>query len=64
MTDRQRLVYDLSMQCAAIQVRDFSETDITSLQSAMLEAFVKSVCVYSAMDDETLSSALEKLKNI
>ena len=64
MTDEQRLVYDLSMQCAAIQVRDFSATDIVSLQSAMLDAFVRSVCVYSAMGKESLSAALEKLRNV
>lgn len=64
MTDNQRLVYDLSLQCAAIEVRDFSKTDIVSLQSAMLDAFVRSVCVYSAMDRESLSAALEKLKSI
>lgn len=64
MTDKQRLVYDLSMQCAAIEVRDFSTADIISLQSAMLDAFVRSVCAYSAMDNEALSAALEKLKNV
>lgn len=64
VTDKQRLIYDLSMQCAAIEVRDFSKTDIISLQSAMLDAFVRSVCMYSAMDSETLSGALERLKNV
>lgn len=64
MTDEQRLVYDLSIQCAAICVRDFPKTDSLSLQSAMLDAFTRSVCIYSAMDKESLSFALEKLKSV
>lgn len=61
MTDKQRLVYDLSLQCAALQVLNEKRRDAT-LQAQMLEAFTSSVKMYRAMSEATISAALEELK--
>lgn len=63
MTDKQRLIYDLSLQCATLQVQREKRHDVT-LQAQMLEAFTSSVRMYSAMCDATISSALEELKTV
>lgn len=61
MTDKQQLIYDLSMQCARIQVEHDTQRDRT-LQAQMLDAFTSSVDMYRAMSDATISDTLEKLK--
>lgn len=63
MTDKQRLIYDLSMQCAVLQVQRDNRHD-TTLQAQMLEAFTSSVTAYRLMSDATISAALEELKMV
>lgn len=63
MTDTQKLVYDLSLQCAALDVqRNFRNE--TSLEVAMLHSFIASVQTYACMDSSTLANAVAELKKI
>lgn len=61
MTDKQRLIYDLSLQCAALNVQRSHSAEKT-LQAEMLDAFISYVCAYSCMDSSRLDTALEELK--
>ena len=63
MTDKQKLVYDLAMRCAALQVQRDNRTD-TPLQAQMINAFTSFVKGYQAMDASTLLNALAELKNV
>lgn len=63
MTDKQQLIYDLSMQCARFQVDHDFQRDQT-LQSQMLKAFTSSVEMYNAMSDAAIFAALEELKKV
>lgn len=62
MIDKQRLIYDLSLQCAVLEVqRDRNNPE--PLPKRLLEAFVSAATAYRAMCDDTINAALEELKN-
>lgn len=61
LTDKQRLIYDLSLQCAALSVQR-SHNSSQTLQAEMLESFIASVQMYRCMDDSALEAVLEELK--
>lgn len=63
MTDRQKLIYDLSLQCAAAQYMQYTKEGKTT-QAAMLDAFTGSVLAYNSMDPNALDAALNELKNV
>lgn len=63
MTDKQQLIYDLSMQCARFQVEHDFHRDQT-IQSQMLKAFTSAVTAYRCMSDAAISAALEELKKV
>ena len=63
MTDKQKLVYDLAMRCAALQVQRDNRSD-TPLQAQMINAFTSFVQGYQAMDTANLLNALEELKRV
>ena len=63
MTDRQRLIYDLSLHCATLQVqRDCQNSDY--LPGVLLDAFNSAILAYSAMSDNAIDAALEELKKV
>ena len=63
MTERQRLIYDLSMQCARLEVeRDHKNSDY--LPAEMLKAFTSAVAAYRCMSGDAISAALEELKKL
>ena len=63
MTDKQQLIYDLSMQCARFQVEhDHKNSDY--LPAEMLKAFTSAVTAYRGMSDAAISAALEVLKSV
>ena len=58
--DRSKLIYDLSMQCAAYIVsRD--GVGATTVQSAMLDAFASSVEMYKCMVPDSLDEVIDQL---
>lgn len=62
MIDKQRLIYDLSLQCAVLEVqRDRKNSDY--LPSMLLNAFTSAVLAYRSMSDDAIDAALEELKN-
>ena len=63
MTDKQRLIYDLSLQCAAAQYTQYTKDGKTT-QAAMLAAFTGSVLSYNAMAPAALDAALAELKKV
>ena len=63
MTDRQKLIYDLALQCAAVQVSKEGYRN-TSLASAMLQAFEENVTLYASMIPDKLDAALDKIKKV
>ena len=63
MTEKQKLIYDLSMQCALYQVYETGAHD-KPLVSTMLNAFTESVRAYSCMAPNALDEALEALDDL
>lgn len=63
MTDKQRLVYDLSMQCALFDLQRTHGGKI-NLAGELLDAFTSYVLFYSCMDSSRLQEALDTLKKI
>ena len=63
MTDKEQLIYDLSMQCARFQVEHESK-NIEYLPAAMLKAFTSAVNAYNCMSVDSISAALEELKKV
>lgn len=63
MTDRQKLVYDLSMQLTAAELA--KGIPLTENPAAYaLDTFTGYIALYSAMDPANLSSALADLKKV
>ena len=64
MTDRQRLVYDLSLQCALYNLlkREKTIADDIALRNEMLKQFSGFVNSYSAMLPDSLDAALNDLQ--
>lgn len=60
MIDKQRLIYDLALQCAAIHVQ--REPQNRYLEAEMLEAFAGSIAAFNCMDKSAFTAALEELK--
>jgi len=61
MIDKQRLIYDLALQAAAIQVQRDHKNKY--LEAEMLKAFTESVAAYNCMVPSAFAEALEELKN-
>ena len=63
MTEKQKLIYDLSMQCALYRVYETGAHD-KSLAAAMLNAFTESIRAYSCMAPNALDKALEAIDDL
>lgn len=63
MSDRQKLVYDLAMQAAALEVQSNPSAD-KSVSAALLDAFSASIDAYSAMVPDKLDAVLNQLKTV
>ena len=63
MTDRQKLIYDLSLQCAALHVQR-GECAGHYLEGDMLECFTSSLVAYSTMSEKAFEEALKTLKTV
>ena len=63
MTDKQKLVYDLSMQCALWDMLKRKEP-VMSVPGDMLKAFTDAVRGYCCMDPNTLESVLSQLEKV
>lgn len=63
LTDKQKLIYDLSLQCAALHVQ---RGDCTGhyLEADMLDCFTSSLQAYSVMDSTAFEEALETIKTV
>ena len=62
MTDRQKLIYDLSLQCAVSQVSPDAKN--VYLAKAVLDAFTANVHAYQGMAPDALDAALDELKKV
>ena len=60
MIDKQHLIYDLALRCAAIHVQ--RDPKNVYLEAEMLQAFTESVMAYNCMDSSAFADALEELK--
>lgn len=60
MIDKQRLIYDLALQAAAIQVQ--RDRKNLYLEAEMLKAFTESIAAYNCMNNSAFAEALEELK--
>lgn len=63
MTDKQKLIYDLSLQCAALHVQR-GECAGHYLEKDMLDCFTSSLQAYSAMNSNAFEDALKTLKTV
>lgn len=63
MTDKQKLIYDLSLQCAALHVQR-GECKGHYLEADMLDCFTSSLQAYSIMDNSAFEEALKTLKMV
>lgn len=61
MSDRQKLVYDLAMQAAVLQLQS-REPVGQQYHTALLEAFASNVWLYQAMLPDQLDAVLDQLK--
>lgn len=63
MTDRQKLIYDLSMHCALVDFKSgFSSAGNPA--ASFLDSFVGYVNLYRSMDPSKLDAALDALKKV
>lgn len=63
MTDRQKLVYDLSMHCALVDFRNgFPSTGNPA--ASFLDSFIGYVNLYRGMDHSKLDAVLDALKKV
>ena len=63
MSDRQKLVYDLAMQAAALEVQSNPPAG-QSVAAALLDAFSASIDTYCAMIPDQLDAVLDQLKTV
>ena len=63
MTDKQKLIYDLSLQAAALHVQR-GECSGHYLEADLLDCFTSSLQAYSVMDSSAFEEALETLKTV
>lgn len=63
MTDRQKLVYDLSMHCALVDFRNgFPSTGNPA--ASFLDSFIGYINLYRGMDPSKLDAVLDALKKV
>lgn len=63
MTDRQKLVYDLSMHCALVDFRNgFPSTGNPA--ASFLDSFIGYVKLFNSMEPGKLDAALDALKTV
>lgn len=63
MTDRQKLVYDLSMHCALVDFRNgFPSTGNPA--ASFLDSFIGYVKLFNSMEPGKLDAALDALKKV
>lgn len=63
MTDRQKLVYDLSMHCALVDFRN-GFPSVGNPAASFPDSFIGYVRLYSSMDPGKLDDALNALKKV
>lgn len=63
MTDKQRLVYDLSMQCALFDLQREHGGNM-DLAGELLDTFTAYILRYSRMDSAALQNALDAIRKI
>lgn len=61
MSDRQKLVYDLAMQAAVLQLQSYAPVG-KQYHTALLDVFSANVELYQAMLPDKLDAVLENLK--
>lgn len=61
MSDRQKLVYDLAMQAAVLQLQSCPPVG-KQYHTALLDAFSNNVVLYQAMLPDKLDDVLGRLK--
>lgn len=62
MIDKQRLIYDLALQAAAIQVQ--RDRKNLYLEAEMLKAFTESIAAYNCMNNSAFAEALKNSKRL